>query len=203
MPKDFVSAEQALEFSGGFLRGVNIGQYGRERVQKWMEDPARVAKVQAFLDNDMNLELVGGITIDRDRPLVLEKDWEIRQSDQIASRATGTFVAGPGSTVKTYLDVGQTSGQRYMNGTALQPIIAAKELVVERATTLEQYHANPRSVPEQMKDGRAYVAWGDIVRDSDGDLRVRYFIWHDGQPHLGWGCVDNYFNGSNPALLAS
>lgn len=203
MSKDFVSAEQAAEFVGGFFRGVGIGQYGRERVQRWIEDPNRVAKIQAFLDNDMRLEVVGGITIDRDRPLVLPEKWEIRDEDQIVTRATGTFVSGPGTTIRTYLDEGQTTGQCYMNGMVLQPIITKKELVVERATTFEQYAANHLSVPEEMKDGRAYIAWGDIVRGAGGSLRVRCFIWRDGQPRLRWDFVDDSFRASGPALLAS
>lgn len=201
--QDFVSVEQAAELVGGFFRGVNIGQYGRERVQQWIEDPNRVAKVQAFLDNDMRLEVVGGITIDRDRPLVLEEGWEIRDEDQIATRATGTFVSGPGTTIRTYLDKGQTTGQCWMNGTLLQPILVKKKLVVERATTFEQYEANPASVPQEMRDGRWYIAWGDIVRDSDGNLRVRRFNWLGGQPYLDWYYVDNDFHARNPALLAS
>lgn len=203
MPKDFVPANQAVEFVGGFWRGVDIDRYGSERVQRWIEDPNRAAKIQAFLDNDLRLEVVGGITIDRDRPLVLDEGWEIRDEDQIKNRATGQFTASPSLKIRTYLDEGQTTGQCWMNGTVLQPIITEKELPVERATTIEQYHANPLSVPEEMKDGRAYIAWGDIVRGAGGDLRVRVFFWDDGQPHLSWYYVGGSFDTDGPALLAS
>jgi len=168
-----------------------------------IRDPVRRAKIQAFLDNDMRLEVVGGITIDRDRPLVLGEKWEIRDEDQIKSRATGTFVSGPSTTINVYLDKGQTTGQCYMNGTVLQPILVKKELCVERATTFEQWAANPSAVPEQMKDGRYYIAWGDVVRGPGGSLRVRGFFWYDGRPYIGWSCVDFNFDASRPASLAS
>jgi hypothetical protein len=46
-------------------------------------------------------------------------------------------------------------------------------------------------------DGRLYI------RNSDGNLYVRYLYWNDGRWQTNWNWLDNEFDDQNPALLAN
>lgn len=140
------------------------------------------------------------LIIDRDKSLDLRVGWSIRPEDRIASRATGKF-AWDSSRVKEHLDTRQTSGRGWVLGTDLR--LGLEGLEVERAQTLEQLYENPSFIPEGWSDGKARVAWGDIVCGSGGGLHVRYLIWRNGVWRLDWDYVDDRFDDRYPALLAS
>jgi len=67
---------------------------------------------------------------------------------------------------------------------------------------LDRLLAEPLLIPDYWK-GKWVFFWGDVFRDADGDLFVRFLYWFDGRWKWNYSWLNGDWNLSHPAAVVA
>ncbi len=127
--------------------------------------------------------------IDLDSDPMVPKGLELEEH-----RKGGQFEFDP-TKIVLRLDEGQKDG-RIIKGHELRKKLANQP--VFNANLLDFLLAHPNLIPEEWK-GKAIFFWGTIYRDSNGDLCVRYLVWHGSEWDWYYDWLGRDWHDSSPA----
>ncbi|MFH1047064.1 MAG: hypothetical protein V1738_02075 [Patescibacteria group bacterium] len=125
------------------------------------------------------------VTIDCDAqiPANLMAWFTRHEEDQISSRVRGTISVDPTNPFSTYLILEQELG--LVSGKKVLAELGRKGAPVYGIAALEQMRRE-RLIPSSLKR-KTIFAWGDVLRDEDGNLCVRCLYWNGGG-EWDWNC---------------
>ena len=188
-----LDVDQAGELKAAFRRG----SWTNAEIKSACEGD-KLAKFRQVILGNAEIVTVKHIIDCDSHPFVPVRNWEVRESDQLASRVTGQLEWNAAN-VGLFLSDTQKSDRH--EGNQLR-----KELESQRvlpANVLDHLLKHPHLISEEYK-GKHVFFWGTIYRDSDDDLCVRCLDWSGD----GWGWGFDWlvfgFSGDYPAaVLAS
>ena len=140
------------------------------------------------------------LPIDLDHPMIVD-GWTLLPDDQqIPGRMTGMWTYDPDS-LEAHLEPEQIKDPCYLFGTTIEERSA--NTGVGRVAMINAWVTNPDLYPEDWKDGRWYICWGDKYLGRDKGIYVRSARWHGGRVYAHWHYVIRLFDAKNPSLRAT
>ena len=122
---------------------------------------------------------------------------EHRKGGMVKLERRGDDLYVNGKKIELFLAEGQKDG---IKGRQLRSMLAEK--LVLNANILDYLLKNPKLIPESWKDKYVFF-WGDVYRDSFGNLYVRYLYWGDDGWRWVYFWLDNVFYGDCPAAVSA
>jgi hypothetical protein len=183
-----LDVDQVGELKAAFRRnGWNNAQV------KKLSEGGLLAEILKVINGQAEIKMLDYV-INCDAPPFIPNGWSVEEHGVNGQK--GPWKWNPN--IGLYISKKQKKG--VVAGNNLRKELAGK--LVLNANALDYLLAHPELIPESWK-GKAVFFWGTIYRSADGHLSVRYLYWSGSEWSWHYYWLDNDFNASIPAALAS